>query len=158
MIPFGSSLWFSNPMMRSSGSGEQCLMMIWVTEVDLDEVVDSTARLKRDHRTQNLLCLFTELEKAIERDLLGRIGPASEPLQITRQLFGDLLGSGKGLPLAHSDVGEDQICKQAVKPQICGPLSGPSVGYVKSAPCILSDGGNMSARRREHVQKNLGVR
>ena len=48
-------------------------------------------------------------KKAIERDPLGRIGPASEPLQITRQLFGDLLGSGNGLLLAHSDIGEDQL-------------------------------------------------
>ena len=84
-------------------------MMIWATEVDLDEVVDNTARLKGDDRTQNLLCLFAELEKAIERDPLGGIGPASEPLQIARQLFGDLLGSGNGLLLAQSDVGKDQI-------------------------------------------------
>ncbi len=109
VIPFGSSLWLSNPMMRSRGCGEERLMMIWATEVDLDEVVDNTARLKGDHRTQDLLCLFAELEKAIERDPLGRIGPASEPLKIARQLFGDLLSFGNRLLLAQSDVGKDQI-------------------------------------------------
>ena len=82
-------------------------MMIWATEVDLDEAVDNTARLKCDHRTQNLLCLFTELEKAIERDPLGGIGTAAEPLQIARQLFCDLLGFGNRILLANSDVRKD---------------------------------------------------
>ena len=45
-------------------------MMICATEVDLHEVVDDAARLKRDNRTQDLLRVFTELEKAIERDPL----------------------------------------------------------------------------------------